>query len=55
MNDEETVALIAGGHTFSKTYSAAPADNVGKELVAASIEEQGLSWSSNYTSGKGPV
>jgi catalase-peroxidase len=52
MNDEETVALIAGGHTFGKSHGAGPADNVGPAPEAAPIEEQGLGWKNRFRSGK---
>ncbi|MDD4357713.1 MAG: catalase-peroxidase, partial [Smithellaceae bacterium] len=54
MNDEETVALVAGGHTFGKCQGAGPATHLGPEPEAAPIEEQGLGWKSSFKSGKGP-
>jgi len=53
MNDEETVALVAGGHTFGKAHGAASATNVGREPEGSSIEEMGMGWKNNFATGKG--
>jgi catalase-peroxidase len=52
MNDEETVALIAGGHTFGKTHGAGPATHVGREPEGGNLEEQGFGWKSSYETGR---
>lgn len=54
MNDEETVALVVGGHTFGKCHGAASSDNVGKEPQAGDLSEQGFGWANSHGSGKGP-
>jgi catalase-peroxidase len=53
MNDEETLALIAGGHTFGKTHGAAPGEYLGPEPEGAPLEQQGLGWKSSYGTGVG--